>query len=90
MRRRKIQLRAHSLNSTTLTVAARAAQTPEMISVLLQQGYKALAVVFDVWGVANMVDAGMKEARGIVDAAAAAENGDATKADGLKANGAAQ
>lgn len=48
-----------------------------MIPILLQQGYKALAVTFDVWGVANMVKDGMGEARKVInkiadDAAAAA------------------
>ncbi len=38
-----------------------------MIPMMLQQGYKALAVTFDVWGVANMVNDGMNEARAIIE-----------------------
>ncbi|KAK3296513.1 Pyruvate/Phosphoenolpyruvate kinase-like domain-containing protein [Chaetomium fimeti] len=44
-----------------------AAQGPAMIPILLQQGYKALAVAFDVWGVANMVKDGMNEARAVIE-----------------------
>jgi 4-hydroxy-2-oxoheptanedioate aldolase len=59
-----------------------------MIPIMLQQGYKALAVTFDVWGVANMVTDGMNEARAITEkiaadaAAAQAENGTAKEANG--------
>jgi 4-hydroxy-2-oxoheptanedioate aldolase len=57
-----------------------------MIPIMLQQGYKALAVTFDVWGVANMVKNGMDEARAVVekiaaDGAAPAENGTAKEAN---------
>ena len=54
-----------------------------MIPMMLQQGYKALAVTFDVWGVANMVKDGMDEARAVIlqDANAAKENGTAKEAD---------
>jgi hypothetical protein len=52
-----------------------------MIPMMIQQGYGAIAVVFDYWGLANMVHSGLKEAKGILDNAAAAEskteNGDA-------------
>jgi 4-hydroxy-2-oxoheptanedioate aldolase len=58
-----------------------AAQVPQMIPMMIQQGYGAIAVVFDYWGLANMVHSGLKEAKGILDNAAAAEskteNGDA-------------
>lgn len=56
-----------------------AAQGAAMIPIMLQQGYKGLAVTFDVWGVANMVKDGMEEARAVilknVDETAAKENG---------------
>jgi 4-hydroxy-2-oxoheptanedioate aldolase len=51
-----------------------------MIPIMLQQGYTALAVAFDVWGMANMVKDGMEEARTVIvknvdEAAAAKANG---------------
>lgn len=71
-----------------------AAQGPAMIPMMLQQGYKALATTFDVWGVANMVKDGMVEARAVIEKAvadAAKENGHAEKANGSKeANGSAE
>ena len=53
-----------------------------MIPLMLQQGYKALAVTFDVWGVANMVNDGMNEARAIIEQSidTAKENGHAEQA----------
>lgn len=51
-----------------------------MIPIMLQQGYKGLAVTFDVWGVANMVKDGMEEARAVI-----VKNVDETAA--AKANG---
>lgn len=61
-----------------------------MIPMMLQQGYMALAITFDVWGLANMVNNGVKEARAVVlkdaEEAAAKENG---TADG-SADGAAE
>ncbi|KAK4233881.1 Macrophomate synthase [Achaetomium macrosporum] len=60
---------------------AGAAQVPQMIPMMIQQGYGAIAVVFDYWALANMVHSGLKEAKGILDNAAASEskteNGDA-------------
>jgi 4-hydroxy-2-oxoheptanedioate aldolase len=59
-----------------------------MIPMMLQQGYKALAVTFDVWGIANMVKDGMDQARAAAEqmaadaAAAQAENGTAKEANG--------
>lgn len=64
-----------------------------MIPMMLQQGYKALAVTFDVWGVANMVNDGMNEARAIIEQSidAAKENSHVEQAvNGSKvANGSA-
>lgn len=69
-----------------LTVCISAAQGAAMIPVMLQQGYKALAVTFDVWGVANMVNDGMNEARGIIEKIVdeQKENGAAKEANGAK------
>ena len=75
-------------NLMALTVPHSGAQGPAMIPIMLQQGYKALAVTFDVWGVANMVKDGLDGARAIsekiaADAAAVqAENGTAKEANG--------
>jgi 4-hydroxy-2-oxoheptanedioate aldolase len=59
-----------------------------MIPMMLQQGYKCLAVTFDVWGMANMVKNGMDEARAVIekDVAAATKNGTAKEANGSKAS----
>ncbi|KAK6073848.1 hypothetical protein SCUP515_06770 [Seiridium cupressi] len=43
-----------------------AAQSPEQIPMMIGMGYRALAVVFDVWGMAGMVDKGIKQARSYV------------------------
>lgn len=69
-----------------------AAQSPAMIPMMLQQGYKALAVTFDVWGVANMVNDGMKEARAIIEQDVAANeksNGEQAVNGSKVANGGA-
>lgn len=63
-----------------------------MIPMMLQQGYKALAVTFDVWGVANMVNDGMKEARAIIEQDVAANeksNGEQAVNGSKVANGGA-
>ena len=44
-----------------------AAQTPEMIPMMIQQGYAVIGVAFDVWGLAGLVNDGMKAARAIVE-----------------------
>jgi 4-hydroxy-2-oxoheptanedioate aldolase len=57
-----------------------------MIPILLEQGYKALAVTFDVWGVANMVKDGMTEARAVIEKqvdAAKEQNGAAKEGNGV-------
>lgn len=50
-----------------------------MIPMMIKMGYRALAVAFDVWGLANLVNDGMKQARTfLVDdepESAPAENG---------------
>jgi 4-hydroxy-2-oxoheptanedioate aldolase len=64
-----------------------------MIPMMLQQGYKALATTFDVWGVANMVKDGMTEARAVIEKAVAetAQENGAAEANGAKeANGTAE
>lgn len=38
-----------------------------MIPMMIQQGYVAIAVVFDVWGMAGLVNEGVKKARAIVE-----------------------
>lgn len=55
-----------------------------MIPLMLKQGYTALAVAFDVWGVANMVKDGMDQARAVIEENANAENGTAKEANGAK------
>lgn len=35
----------------------------EQIPMMVEQGYRAISVVFDVWGLANLVDGKMKEGR---------------------------
>jgi len=42
-----------------------AAQTPDMIPMLVQQGYAAIAVAFDVWGLAGLVADALKKGRDI-------------------------
>ncbi|KAK4098532.1 Phosphoenolpyruvate/pyruvate domain-containing protein [Parathielavia hyrcaniae] len=67
------------------------AQTPAMIPMMLQQGYKAVAVAMDVWAVANMVKDGVNDARAMIEKIVDEENekgADAT-ANG-SANGAAE
>lgn len=34
-----------------------------MIPMMIQQGYSAIAVVFDVWGIANLLNDGIKQAK---------------------------
>lgn len=41
------------------------AQTPDMVPMMIKSGYRALAVTFDVWGIANMVKDGMTKARAL-------------------------
>lgn len=36
---------------------------PEMIPMMIQQGYKAIAVAFDMWGLANVVNSGIQKGR---------------------------
>jgi len=36
---------------------------PEMIPGMIEQGYAAIAVAFDVWGFANLVNSGIKQGR---------------------------
>jgi 4-hydroxy-2-oxoheptanedioate aldolase len=36
-----------------------------MVPMMIQNGYRALAVTFDVWGIANMVKDGMTKARAL-------------------------
>lgn len=51
------------------------AQSPAMIPMMIQQGYAAIAVTFDVWGLAGLVNDGMKAARAVVNGESA-ENGE--------------
>lgn len=41
----------------------RAAMAPEMIPMMIKQGYKAIAVAFDLWGLANLVNTGINKGR---------------------------
>lgn len=43
--------------------------SPEMIPMMIQQGYRAIAVVFDVWGLANMVHGSLKQGRALAQQA---------------------
>lgn len=36
---------------------------PEMIPMMIQQGYKAIAVLFDMWGLANLVNSGIQKGK---------------------------
>lgn len=36
-----------------------------MVPMMIKSGYRALAVTFDVWGIANMVKDGMTKARAL-------------------------
>lgn len=58
-----------SLSSCTLDidVICSGAQTPDMIPMMIKGGYRALAVAFDVWGLAGLVAEGMKKAKEIVN-----------------------
>lgn len=47
-----------------------AAQTPDLIPVLAQQGYAAIAVAFDYWGLAGLVADAMKKGKEFVKQAA--------------------
>lgn len=49
------------------------AQSPAMIPMMIQQGCCAIAVVFDYWGVAQMVHDGVKAARAMVEGPAEGE-----------------
>jgi 4-hydroxy-2-oxoheptanedioate aldolase len=40
-----------------------AAMTPEQLPMLVQSGYRAIAVMFDMWGMANLAATNMKNAR---------------------------
>jgi 4-hydroxy-2-oxoheptanedioate aldolase len=40
-----------------------AAQSPDMIPMLIQQGYAGIAVAFDVWGLAGLVADALKKGR---------------------------
>jgi len=51
-----------------------AAMAPEMIPMMIQQGYAAIAIAFDAWGLANLVHGGIKQARGFAIQAAEAAN----------------
>ncbi|KAI1839848.1 hypothetical protein JX265_009926 [Neoarthrinium moseri] len=46
------------------------AMAPEMIPMMIQQGYRAIAVTFDVWGFANMVHSNLQKAKEIAQQAA--------------------
>lgn len=46
------------------------AQTPDMIPMLVQQGFAAIAVAFDVWGLAQLVADALKKGREATKAAA--------------------
>ncbi|KAH8760630.1 Pyruvate/Phosphoenolpyruvate kinase-like domain-containing protein [Hyaloscypha sp. PMI_1271] len=69
-----------------------AALAPEMIPGMIQQGFRAIAVAFDVWGFANLVDGGIKKGREFAqqvgEANGVAEVNGKAKVDGkAKANG---
>lgn len=51
----------------------------EMIPMMIQQGYRAIAVAFDVWGFANLVHGSLEKARGFAQQAG--------EANGTAANG---
>lgn len=56
-----------------------------MIPFMIQSGYRALAVTFDVWGLANLVKDGMNKARAFAEEVAATQNGvKATVVNGTK------
>jgi 4-hydroxy-2-oxoheptanedioate aldolase len=67
-----------------------------MIPGMIQQGFRAIAVAFDVWGFANLVDGGIKkgkefaqqagEANGVAEVNGTPEANGKAKAD-RKANG---
>ncbi|KAK2623714.1 hypothetical protein QTJ16_006895 [Diplocarpon rosae] len=40
-----------------------AAMVPEMVPMMIQQGYKAIAVAFDMWGLANVVNGNLQKGR---------------------------
>lgn len=52
-----------------------------MIPMLIQQGYVAIAVVFDVWGMAGLVNDGVKKARAFVEGGEDSENKDGEKSE---------
>jgi 4-hydroxy-2-oxoheptanedioate aldolase len=63
-----------------------------MIPGMIQQGFRAIAVAFDVWGFANLVDGGIKKGREFAqqvgEANGVAEVNGKAKVDGkAKANG---
>lgn len=60
-----------------------------MTPIMLQQGYKALAVMFDIWGMANMVKDGIVEARAVIEKEVDAAKQDGT-ANGHPKNGTAE
>ncbi len=60
----------------------------EMIPMMIEQGYRAIAVTFDVWGFANMVNDGVKNAKAVAQGmfkGKAATNGTKTDAADAKA-----
>lgn len=58
---------------------------PEMIPMMIDQGFAAIAVVFDVWGFANMVKNGLTQARGFANQVA--ETRAAAQTNGVETNG---
>jgi len=62
----------------------RGAQVPDMVPILIAQGYTAIAVIFDVWGLSGLLDDSLKKGRALVEQsiaeAAAKTNGNGAAA----------
>ncbi|ORY67554.1 Pyruvate/Phosphoenolpyruvate kinase-like domain-containing protein [Pseudomassariella vexata] len=50
------------------------AMSPEMIPMMIEQGYRCIAVIFDVWGLAHLVHGGVQTARGYAQKAEKADD----------------
>jgi 4-hydroxy-2-oxoheptanedioate aldolase len=63
-----------------------AAMAPDMIPGMIQQGYRAIAVAFDVWGFANLVNTSLAQGRAF--AQKSDEANEVTETNGtIEANG---
>ena len=63
-----------------LTLCDSGAMSVDMVPMLIQQGFRAIAVQFDVWGLSKLIHGSLAQARAAAKQVAAEANGESNGA----------